>query len=239
MDFEAHRREEVLNYIYDSYGRDRAAITCVTQVYHAATAVQDTMRALGYPAEVMRPISKRLGRLGPAEGAEMVEKDLAPRFSVALDARGRALLEAMRGLEELPRLRSTHPGGFVLSAEPLGEYMPIERTTRGRTILQFDKDDLDAVGVPKFDFLGLGALTAIRIAFDQIERRSGQRLDLYALPQDDPETFDHDLRRRHARHLPDREPGADPLHPANAPERIYDWWCRSRSSARARSRRSS
>ena len=62
----------------------------------------------------------------------------------------------MKVLDDVPRLRSTHPGGFVLSAQPLGDYIPIEHTTMGRTILQFDKDDLDEAGVPKFDFLGLG-----------------------------------------------------------------------------------
>ena len=70
------------------------------------------------------------------------------------DAKGRALLAALKSLDDVPRLRSTHPGGFVLSCEPLGTYMPIEHTTMGRTIIQFDKDDLDAAGVPKFDFLG-------------------------------------------------------------------------------------
>jgi error-prone DNA polymerase len=92
-------------------------------------------------------------------------------------------------MDGLPRMRSTHPGGFVLSSAPLGESMPIERTTRGRTVIQFDKDDLDAVGIPKFDFLGLGSLSAVRIAFEAVERRTGKRLELYNLPPDDPETF--------------------------------------------------
>jgi error-prone DNA polymerase len=191
VDFEANRREEVLNYIYHSHGRDHAALTAVTQLYHAPTALQDSMRALGYAAEQAAPISKRLHHESPAEGAEVLRAGLAARFGLNLeDARGRALLAAMRTLEGVPRLRSTHPGGFVLSAAPLGDYLPIEPTTMGRTILQFDKDDLDTIGVPKFDFLGLGALTAVRLAFDAIERRTGERLDLYRLPPDDPKTFE-------------------------------------------------
>jgi error-prone DNA polymerase len=87
-------------------------------------------------------------------------------------------------------LRSTHPGGFVLCSEPLGDYMPIEHTTMGRTILQFDKDDLDAAGVPKFDFLGLGGLSAVHLAFDAIEKRTGEKLALYNLPVDDARTYD-------------------------------------------------
>jgi error-prone DNA polymerase len=100
------------------------------------------------------------------------------------------MLAAMAAFEGLPRLRATHVGGFVLSSSPLGDYMPIEHTSMGRTIIQFDKDDLDAVGVPKFDFLGLGALSLVRRAFDMIEVRTGQRPQMYKLPANDPKTYE-------------------------------------------------
>ncbi len=191
VDFEAHRREEVLNHVYETYGRGKSAITGVTQTYHAPTAVQDVMRALGYPTEQAFSISKRIHKYQPAEGAEMIEKEYGERFGLEMgSARVRALLTAVRALDGVPRMRSTHPGGFVLSSAPLGEYMPIEETAMGRTILQFDKYDLDAAGVPKFDFLGLGGLSATRLAFDAIELRTGKRLDLYSLPQDDEKTFE-------------------------------------------------
>ncbi|HUF31440.1 MAG TPA: DNA polymerase III subunit alpha, partial [Gemmatimonadaceae bacterium] len=191
VDFEMDRREEVLDYMYRRYGRKHAAITAVTQTYHASTAVQDVMRALGYPAEVAFRFSKRLHHAEPAEGADEIERELAPKFGVDVtDPRGRTMLAALRALDDVPRLRSTHPGGFVLSSEPLGEWMPIERTTMGRTILQFDKDDLDAAGVPKFDFLGLGGLTATHLAFKAIEKRTGQKLELYKLPVDDAKTYE-------------------------------------------------
>src|SRR2546423_1774759 len=103
--------------------------------------------------------------------------------------RGRATLAAMAAFEGVPRLRSTHVGGFVLSSARLGDYMPVEHTTMGRTIIQFDKDDLDAVGVPKFDFLGLGALSLVRRAFDMIEVRTGTRPEMYKLPPDDEATY--------------------------------------------------
>ena len=190
VDFEMHRREEVLDYMYRRYGRRHAAITCVTQVYHAPSAVQDVMRALGYPAELAFSLSKRLHRRDPSDGAELLERELVPRFGLDVRApRVRALLAAVRALDGVPRLRSTHPGGFVLSSAPLGDHIPIEGSAMGRTILQFDKDDLDAAGVPKFDFLGLGALTAVRLAFDAIEHRTGERLELYRLPPDDPATY--------------------------------------------------
>jgi len=191
VDFEMQRREEVLDYMYERYGRRHAAITAVTQAYHAPTAVQDVMRALGYPAEQAFGISKRLHHAEPSEGADEIEAGLGARFGLDVhDTRGRALLSALRALDDVPRLRSTHPGGFVLSAEPLGEWMPIESTTMGRTILQFDKDDLDAAGVPKFDFLGLGGLTAVHLAFQAIEARTGEKLELYRLPVDDAKTYD-------------------------------------------------
>lgn len=191
VDFEMHRREEVLNYVYAKYSRAHAAITAVTQEYHAPTALQDMARALGYPAQTVFRLSRQIHRLPPSEGARLLAEGLAREQGLELsDPRGRALLSAMRALDGVPRMRSTHPGGFVLSAEPLGEYMPIEKTTMGRTILHFDKDDLDSVGVPKFDFLGIGGLTATRLAFDAIEARTGKRLEMYDLPQDDSATYE-------------------------------------------------
>jgi error-prone DNA polymerase len=81
-------------------------------------------------------------------------------------------------------------GGFVLSGEPLGSYLPVEQTTMGRTIIQYDKDDLDMIGVPKFDFLGLGALAMVRIAYDVIEKRTGKRPEMYSVEDRDPKAYD-------------------------------------------------
>ncbi|MGE5927269.1 MAG: DNA polymerase III subunit alpha [Gemmatimonadota bacterium] len=189
LDIEHDRREEVLDYAYDRWDRSRAAIACTVQHYRAPNALLDAMRVLGYPVEQAHLLSKRVHYLEAADGAEQL-RALAPRFGLALDdARGRALLALMGGCDALPRMRSTHVGGFVLSAEPLGDYLPVEPTTMGRTIVQFDKDDLDAIGVPKFDFLGLGALSLVRRSFDVIERRTGVRPEIYHLPPDDPATY--------------------------------------------------
>jgi error-prone DNA polymerase len=191
VDFEMHRREEVLDYMYDNYQRQHSAICAVTQMFHAPTAVQDMMRALGYPAELAFRISKRVHGIEPSEGAQVIEEGLGKEAGLDLaDARGRALLASMKALDDVPRLRSTHPGGFVLSHEPLGTYMPIEHTTMGRTIIQFDKDDLDAAGVPKFDFLGLGGLSAVHLAFDAVQKRTGEKLEMYRLPLDDRRTYE-------------------------------------------------
>ncbi|HVX41395.1 MAG TPA: DNA polymerase III subunit alpha, partial [Gemmatimonadaceae bacterium] len=190
VDFEHERREEVLDYMYENYDRAHAAITAVTQCFHAPTAVQDAMRALGYPVATALEISKRVHGTEPAGCVDAV-RDLAERREIDLaNARGRALLTALEGFDGLARLRSTHVGGFVLSAAPLGHFLPVEQTTMGRTIVQADKDDLDMIGVPKFDFLGLGALTMVRIAFDVIEQHSGERPRMYAIADGDAKTYD-------------------------------------------------
>jgi error-prone DNA polymerase len=99
-------------------------------------------------------------------------------------------LTALPAFDGLARLRSTHVGGFVLSGEPLGSYLPVEQTTMGRTIIQYDKDDLDMIGVPKFDFLGLGALAMVRIAYDVIEKRTGKRPEMYDVEDRDLKAYD-------------------------------------------------
>lgn len=185
VDFEHNRREEVLDYIYENYARAHAAITAVTQMFHAPTAVQDAMRALAFSPEEALTISKRIHRSEPGGCIDDI-LDIADKHGIKLnDRRGQTLLRALPGFDGLARLRSTHVGGFALSREPLGNYLPIEQTTMGRTIVQFDKDDLDMIGVPKFDFLGLGALSAVRIAFDVIEQETSTRPEMYDFRDDD------------------------------------------------------
>jgi error-prone DNA polymerase len=190
VDIEHDRREEVLDYMYGRYERSHSAIACIVQTYRGPNAMRDSMRAFGYPMTQINDMSKRMHYDEPAEGAERIRAELGAQFGFDAEcARGKAVLSAMAAFEELPRLRATHVGGFVLSSQPLGDYMPIEHTTMGRTIVQFDKDDLDAVGVPKFDFLGLGALSLVRRAFDYIEVRTGERPQMYKLPVNDEKTY--------------------------------------------------
>ena len=190
VDIEHDRREELLDYMYERYGRPHAAIACIVQMYSAPTAIQDVMRAYGYPTEIAFALSKRLHYSEASTGVAKLREGMAKEYGLDIETpRGEAVLQAIAAFDGLPRMRSTHPGGFALSAAPIGHYCPVEPTTMGRTILQYDKDDLDAVGIPKFDFLGLGALAMVRRAFDVIEARTGTRPHLYTLPQDDPQTF--------------------------------------------------
>jgi error-prone DNA polymerase len=223
VDFEHDRREEVLDYVYEHYDRSKAAITCTVQTYRAPNAILDAMRAFGYPTELAVQFSKRLHYAEPADAVTAMRGGLAKRFELDIDGpRGRALLAAIGAFDGLPRLRSTHVGGFVLSSESLGDYMPIEQTTMGRTIIQFDKDDLDLIGVPKFDFLGLGALSLVRYAFDEIERRTGNRPAMYRLPPDDAKTYDLISRGETIGtfQIESRAQIASILH--TRPERLYD-----------------
>ena len=191
VDFEHDRREEVLDYVYGKFERSNAAIAATVQTYRAPNAVLDSMRAFGYPVEQATSISKRLHRYDPRDAAVHMQTKYAHEAGLDVAApRVKALLRAIAGFEGLPRLRATHVGGFVLSSAPLGDWLPIEQTTMGRTIVQFDKDDLDVIGVPKFDFLGLGALAMVRRAFNAIEARTGKTLEMYSLPDDDPATYD-------------------------------------------------
>ncbi|MBM4193702.1 MAG: DNA polymerase III subunit alpha [Gemmatimonadetes bacterium] len=191
VDFEHDRREEVLDYMYTKYARPHAAIACIVQTYRAPNAVQDSMRAFGYPMDVATSISKRLHRYDPLDAAVQMQERYATQAGLDIaKPRVQALLRTIRGFDRLPRLRATHVGGFVLSGAPLGDWLPIEQTNMGRTIVQFDKDDLDAIGVPKFDFLGLGGLAMLRRAFDAIEVRTGKRPQMYGLPTDDAPTYD-------------------------------------------------
>ncbi len=155
--------------------------------------MQDVCRAYGVPPSTSDALSKRVHMLEPSEAIARLCDGLAAEHGLDVtSARGEAILASIAAFDGLPRMRSTHPGGFVLSAAPLGEYCPIEPTTMGRTIIQYDKDDLDLVGIPKYDFLGLGALAAVRRAFDLVEqfRPEERRLELYAIPLDDAPTYE-------------------------------------------------
>ncbi|MCC7131585.1 MAG: error-prone DNA polymerase [Gemmatimonadales bacterium] len=223
VDFEHDRREEVLDYVYRRYQRSHSALTGVTQIYSASTAIQDTMRAFGFPAQLAFALSKRMRNAGSRHGVDLLTEGLAAAHGFDLaDPRAPAILEAMAAFDDLPRLRSTHPGGFVLSAEPLGSFLPIESTSMGRTIIQFDKDDLDTLGIPKFDFLGLGGLALVRRAFDAIEARTGRELSMYRLPDDDRATYEMISRGDTIGtfQIESRAQIASILH--TKPERLYD-----------------
>ncbi len=184
IDIESDRREEVIQYVYGRYGRDRTALVANVIAYRARSAVRDMARALGHPPARQDGWAKSLDRRGglgtgdgegdPAEGAGI------PADVLALAA------EAEGG----PRHLGIHPGGMVICDRPVAEVCPVEWASMAdRSVLQWDKDDCAAAGLVKFDLLGLGMLSALHYAVDLVEGAHGERIDLAALPQD-PAVYD-------------------------------------------------
>ncbi|MDH3427911.1 MAG: error-prone DNA polymerase, partial [Gemmatimonadota bacterium] len=192
LDIAHEDREKVLQYVYDAYGRDHAAMVCESITYRGKMAVRDAARVLGYPQEISDCLSTEVDRGGAGDAADrLAAGGLAKAGLDPSDPRSRALVRAVRGLEDLPRHRSIHVGGFVLASRPLGELVPIERASMpNRTIIQWDKDDLDLPGFVKFDLLGLGMLTMLGRALGYVRETRGVALDLAMLPPDDPDVYD-------------------------------------------------
>src|SRR5580658_3284896 len=188
VDFEHERREEVVQYIYRKYGRERAALAATVICYRTRSAVRDVGRALGIsdsdldrltrmhvwwdpPGEIQRKFASRELRIG-AERLQM-------------------MLPLVRQLIGFPRHLSQHVGGFVISGEPLSALVPVENAAMpDRTVIQWDKDDLESLGLLKVDVLSLGMLTALHRCFDLIEHYSGRKLCLQDIPPKDQATFE-------------------------------------------------
>ncbi len=187
IDFEHERREEVIQYIYTRYGRERAAIAATVIRYRARSAVRDVARALGLPAEEME-------RLGRCVSAWSSDSPAAERLrEQGFDPGSRTMRQLVALVGELlgkPRHLSQHVGGFVVSEHPLHTLVPVENAAMAdRTIIQWDKDDLDAMGLLKVDVLALGMLTCIRKALALMRAHRGRDLEHAGIPPEDPETY--------------------------------------------------
>ena len=188
VDFEHERREEVLQYVFQRYGRARAALTAVVSTYHAAGAVRDVAKALGLPPDQINALADCCGHWSdetpPVE--RLREGGFDPQSPVL-----HRVLSLTGQLIGFPRHLSQHPGGFVISEQPLDSLVPVENAAMAeRTIIQWDKDDLDAVGLLKVDILALGMLSAIRRCFDLLRRHRGLDLSLATIPAEDAATYE-------------------------------------------------
>jgi error-prone DNA polymerase len=188
VDFEHERREEVLQYVFQRYGRGRAALTAVVSSYHGAGAVRDVAKALGLPPDQVNALADCCchwsDQAPPVE--RLREGGFDPDSPVL-----RRVLSLTRQLIGFPRHLSQHPGGFVISEQPLDHLVPVENAAMAeRTIIQWDKDDLDAVGLLKVDILALGMLSAIRRCFDLLRRHRNLDLSLASIPSEDAPTYD-------------------------------------------------
>jgi error-prone DNA polymerase len=188
VDFEHERREEVIQYIYRRYGRHRAGLTATVISYRTRSALRDVGKVLGLSEDVVSALTSSVWSVS----SEEITDDRVREAGLDPDApRLRLTLALARELAGFPRHLSQHVGGFVLTRGPLDELVPVENAAMAdRTVIQWDKDDLDALGILKVDVLALGMLTCIRKAFDLIERHGGRRYDLASVPSRDPATYD-------------------------------------------------
>ncbi|MGY4532674.1 error-prone DNA polymerase [Pseudomonas sp. TE3786] len=188
VDFEHDRREEVLQYIFTRYGRHRAALTAVATTYHGAGAVRDVARALGLPPDQINALADSCGRWnkdGPPLD-DLREAGFDPSIPEL-----RRVLTLTGELIGFPRHLSQHPGGFVISEQPLHTLVPVENAAMAdRTIIQWDKDDLDLMGLLKVDILALGMLSAIRRTFELIQYHRRREWSLASIPAEDPATYE-------------------------------------------------
>jgi error-prone DNA polymerase len=187
IDFEHQRREEVIQYIYRKYGRHRAALTGVVISYRPRSALRDVGRALGVDLDRIDAVAKSAhwwdGRKIDPE--RLAENGFDPASPIS-----RLWVELTGQLVGFPRHLSQHPGGFVIARDDLAQLVPVENAAmEGRSVIQWDKDDLDALGLIKVDILALGMLSAIRRALGMVSAKLCKPLELYQIPSEDPEVY--------------------------------------------------
>ncbi len=189
IDFEHERREEVLQYVYEKYGRDRAGMTAEVITYRLRSAIRDVGKALGLSLDRVDALARNVD----FRSEETLLAKRCEQSGIASDSRvGQQLILLVQELRGFPRHLSQHVGGLVISQQPLCELVPIENASMAdRTVIQWDKDDLDELGILKVDCLALGMLTAIHKSFDLIEQHYGGRLSIDDFTHDeDPAVYD-------------------------------------------------
>jgi error-prone DNA polymerase len=188
VDFEHERREEVIQYVYNRFGRDRAAILPTVFMLHYKGAVNDVGRAMGLSVDVVKQLSDAYGDLSDEEiTAEQLD-------ALGLNHKDPHLLKVVELTGQLigfPRQLGQHTGGFVITDGKLSDLCPIfHARMENRTNIEWNKDDIDALGFMKVDILALGMLTCIRKAFDLVQSHYGKTLTLANIPQDDPRVYE-------------------------------------------------
>jgi error-prone DNA polymerase len=180
LDIEHQRREEVIQHVYQEYGRQNAAQVANVISYRPRMALRDAGRALGYSPEQQNEWSKQVGPRSYAPGQPVPPDAGVPD----------AVIEMAGRMQKLPRHLGIHSGGMVICDRPVGEVCPVEWARMpNRSVLQWDKDDCAYAGLVKFDLLGLGMLTALRDCFDLVQQAHGVRYALHTIPQEDPGVY--------------------------------------------------
>ena len=185
LDIEHNRREEVIQHVYEKYGREHAAMVANVVRYRSRSAIREVGKALEISATSLDRLAK-LASHAPWNDAFIRQAGLDPQ-NPAL----RHLISLVEEIQDFPRHLSIHPGGFLLGHCPVHHLVPIENATmEGRTVIQWDKEDVEQAGLFKMDLLGLGALTHLHLCFDLLRRHRWQKLCLATIPKGDAPTFD-------------------------------------------------
>src|SRR5215472_8974537 len=190
LDIQHNRREEVIQYVYDKYGRDRAAMVANVVRYRSRSALRDVGKALGVSETALDRAAKFLSSYDTVRPGSLQQMGLNPATG-----QNQRLIELTNEMLDFPRHLSIHPGGFLLGHEPVHDLVPIENATMPeRTVIQWDKNDLEDLGLFKVDLLGLGGLTQLDLCFKLLRQHHGIDLSMATVPADDPATFDRICR---------------------------------------------
>ncbi len=186
LDIEHERREEVIQHVYGKYGRHHAAMVANFVRYRTRSAVRDVGKVLGIPETALDRLSKLLSTYGGLSSTALIHAGLDPNRRVH-----EHLLRLAGEIVDFPRHLSIHPGGFLLGHQPVSDLVPIENASmQERTVIQWDKDCLEELGLFKVDLLGLGALHQLHLGFDLLRERYGATYSMATIPKEDEKTFD-------------------------------------------------
>lgn len=188
IDFDAARRDEVIAYIYERYGEDKVALVCTVSTLCARSSIRDIGKAMDFPPGELSKLAGGLPHTGSRKIRESLEKYPELKNSGVSLEKFEALVDVCAGIDSFPRHLSVHLGGVVISRGLLTDFVPLEWATKGVIVSQFDKDDIEALGLVKMDLLGLRNLSAIEDALAQLKER-GIELDIDNLPPDDPKVY--------------------------------------------------
>ncbi len=186
LDIEHNRREEVIQYVYEKYGRSHAAMVANVVRYRARSAVREVGKVLDIPDTTLDRVAKLLSHYDDISRETLDRAGFDPDNTIH-----QHLARLAEEIQDFPRHLSIHPGGFLLGHKPVRQIVPIENATMpDRTVIQWDKDDLESLGLFKVDLLGLGMLTVLNRSFDSIEEHYGERLTMADVPDGDEPTFE-------------------------------------------------
>ncbi len=185
IDFDSERRDEIIAWIENRFGLEHTAMTATVTTFRLRLALREAAKALGFPMDIVNRLSKSVPPREPAQ----VREFLAEIKSVFTSPRLELLLSMVESLHNCPRHLGLHNGGMVLSEIPLGNFTPVQVSANGVKVVQFDKDDVEALGLIKLDVLGLRMFGTLSETEEMIQRHVHQQVDLDQLPLDDPEVF--------------------------------------------------